>query len=267
LEEDSGEALSPAVLHLLYNWAAAHGQVTLRRATILQTRDPALLKELCAAKRVRAKFTATLSARAVTVDTSAVPLLIRQLEKRGLHASVDPPPIPPTPAKECAAADRVSIVAALELASRISHQLGARLHVPHPLIRDWKASLSLAERDAVESWVADLVRRLERRRRQRAGEFESPFPVSPLISTLEKAIAKGETVEIEYHPPDHPPTVRRVDPLRLEQWGRQGKDYLVAFCHLRGEERTFRVDRIAWIKAGQNVSSRQRADRGPRGAE
>jgi predicted DNA-binding transcriptional regulator YafY len=37
-------------------------------------------------------------------------------------------------------------------------------------------------------------------------------------------------------------TRRQVRPLRLETHA--GQEYLVAFCHLRGDERHFRLDRI-----------------------
>ena len=249
LEGDSGDALSPGVLHLLYNWAEAHGQITLRPAMILQTRDPALLQELASAKRVRDKFTATLSARAVTVDASALDLLVRQLEKRGLHATVERFAFRPAPQPEAvSAADRVAIVAALRLAQHLSREAGLRQHLPYPLVRDWEASLSLPERDAAASWVSRVLDRLPRRYYRPEGDYRPPFPVEPLLPVLKEAIATGATVEIEYHAFERPITTRRVDPLRLEQWGKRGRDYLIAFCHLRGEERTFRVDRIAQVE-------------------
>jgi len=248
LERDGGDALSPAVLHLLYHWAEEHGQVTLRPAMILQTRDPALLKELAAARRVRDKFTGTLSARAVTVDASAVDLLVRQLERRGIQASVERPLLMPAAQPgEVSAADRVAIVAALSLAHHLSRDVGLRMHLPYPLFRDWQSALSPVERDAAESWVSQVLARLRRRTYREEGDYRPPFPVARLIPVLEEAIARGATVEIEYHALDRPVTIRRVDPLRLEQWGRQGKDYLIAFCHLRGEERIFRLDRMARV--------------------
>ncbi|HHS97657.1 MAG TPA: WYL domain-containing protein, partial [Chloroflexi bacterium] len=53
----------------------------------------------------------------------------------------------------------------------------------------------------------------------------------------------GETVEIEYYTAGRGHvTRRRVDPLRLEWRGEVV--YLIAYCHLRGDRRVFRVDRI-----------------------
>lgn len=65
-----------------------------------------------------------------------------------------------------------------------------------------------------------------------------------MLRELEATIAKSLTVEIRYYTAgrDHE-TTRRVDPLRLEWRGRAA--YLIAHCHLRGEQRIFRVDRIA----------------------
>jgi hypothetical protein len=253
LERDGGEALSPSLLHLLYTWAERRGEVVLRQATILETRDPALLQELAAARRVRDKFTGTLSQRAVTVDASAVDLLVRQMERRGLHVTRDviardASSLAAPPLSESASADRVTVVAALELASRLGREAGVRVNAPWPLIRDWKAALSPAERDAVEGWVGEVQRGLQSRRPRSMEDYRPPFEAPPRLSLLERAIAAGATVEIEYHAPGRAPTVRRVDPLRLERWGRRGVDYLIGFCHERGEERTFRVDRMARIE-------------------
>ncbi len=245
LERDGGDALSPAVLHLLYTWAEAHGAIRIGRAMILQTRDPELLRELGAAKRVREKFTATLSARAVTVDGAAVDLLVRQIERRGLHVTVERRfDGSVLRAEEISSADRVAMVAALRLAQELAHQVGMRLHMPYPLLQDWEAALTLEERDAAKGWANRVLERVPRRLWRAQDDYRPPFPVAPLMPALEEAIAGGKTVEIEYHAFDRPVTVRRIDPLRLEQWGKGGKDYVVAFCHLRGEERTFRVDRI-----------------------
>ncbi len=114
------------------------------------------------------------------------------------------------------------------------------------------------------SWGHPCRKRARRsgvtRRLYRAeGDYRPPFPVAPLIPVLEEAIARGATVEIEYHAFDRPVTVRRVDPLRLEQRGRRGKDYLIAFCHLRGEERTFRVDRMARVEPKSLVEASRAA--------
>ena len=55
-----------------------------------------------------------------------VDLLVRQMERRGLHVTVDLPALAAPPLSASASADRVAMVAALELASRLADR--------HPLV-------------------------------------------------------------------------------------------------------------------------------------
>lgn len=72
-------------------------------------------------------------------------------------------------------------------------------------------------------------------------------PVNPLLAStlqeLEISVANGHTLLMEYqknHQKEY--QTRQIDPYGLVHW----KDnwYIVAFCHLRGDIRSFRVDRI-----------------------
>lgn len=258
LAQDGGQELAPTVLHLLYRWADAHHRVVIHRPTLLEVRDAALLRELAAVRRIRDQFTATLSARAIAVRADRLPQLIRQLERRHLHPSVDIQDPTSTPQTE--STDRAAIVAALRLAAELSHQLGRRVHIPHPLYAQWRDALTPAERDAADRWVDDLLRAWQGRIAQQIDEFQPPFPVENTIRLLEQAIQTQATVEMVYHAPGQPPTRRRIDPLRLEQLGRLGAWYLVAFCHRRGENRTFRVDRIAELRLGVSFNSGENVD-------
>lgn len=248
---------SPAVLHLLYTWANAHRQVVIHRPTLLEVQDAALLRDLSAVRRIRDKFTATLSARAVAVRADKLPQLLAQLERRDLGPTVELEVENPTLTQAAESADRAAIVAALRLAAELSHQLGHRVHIPHPLYAQWRAALTPAERAAADLWVDDLLRAWQGRIDQQIDEFQPPFPVQDTVLLLEQAIREQATVEMVYHAPRQPHAPgtgapRRVDPLRLEQLGRLGTWYLIAFCHERGENRTFRVDRIAEVRIAES---------------
>jgi len=57
----------------------------------------------------------------------------------------------------------------------------------------------------------------------------------------------GRRVRIQYIDGSWRRTERVIEPLRTFR-GRLGETYIEAFCHLRGERRTFRLDRIAsWV--------------------
>ncbi|HIP96970.1 MAG TPA: WYL domain-containing protein [Anaerolineae bacterium] len=254
LERNTGDTLRPIELGTLYRWAEDFEQVRIYPALLMVVRDPALLRELCAVRRIRQKLGQTLSARAITVDASRLDQLLRQLNKRGIVPQLERPPTTGDAEPSLSPADRVSIVAALHCAALLRDALGLDFHLPFPLVRDWQEALSQAERDAVFTLLNETERRLREYSPSQA-EYHPPFPITPLLPILEEAIARRATVEIEYHPAgDRPVTVRRVDPLRLEQRGRRGTVYLIAFCHLRGEERTFRVDRIATVRGVANPS-------------
>ncbi len=72
----------------------------------------------------------------------------------------------------------------------------------------------------------------------------------PLLSEVRAAIERRESAEIEYYAATRDElTTRRVDPYVV--YGRDGRWYLDAWCHVAGDVRHFRVDRIrAWRRAG-----------------
>jgi predicted DNA-binding transcriptional regulator YafY len=109
--------------------------------------------------------------------------------------------------------------------------------------------LPLPLRDAVERAVEETLQALHRAAPVEM-EDRLPGPVGPLLESLEAAIRERATVEIEYYTAGRAHrTTRRVDPLRLEWHGDVA--YLIAYCHLRGDERVFRVDRIEWVENGE----------------
>src|SRR5690606_40803519 len=70
-----------------------------------------------------------------------------------------------------------------------------------------------------------------------------PAPSQHVIA-LAEATHRGARVEIGYRSGDTL-TERKVDPYGL---AKIGPWYVVAYCHLRQDMRTFRVDRIRWIR-------------------
>ncbi|MFF2908470.1 helix-turn-helix transcriptional regulator [Paenibacillus sp. NPDC057934] len=69
-----------------------------------------------------------------------------------------------------------------------------------------------------------------------------------LLQCLEEAAAHGESVNMDYAKgPDLASSHRVLDPYGIVHW--KGNWYVVGFCHLRGEIRSFRVDRILYLKA------------------
>ncbi|MCH5585484.1 YafY family transcriptional regulator [Shimazuella sp. AN120528] len=64
-----------------------------------------------------------------------------------------------------------------------------------------------------------------------------------MLRTIEKAIASCNRLTLHYQKTgSNSPENRQVDPYGIVHWNR--KWYLVGYCHLRGENRTFRLDRV-----------------------
>ncbi|EGL18063.1 MULTISPECIES: WYL domain-containing protein [unclassified Paenibacillus] len=75
------------------------------------------------------------------------------------------------------------------------------------------------------------------------------------LQMLEIAVADGHTLHMEYSKGNSSAVQSRsIDPYGLVHW--KSKWYLVAYCHLRGELRSFRVDRIRVLFHTEGVFSR-----------
>ncbi len=65
-------------------------------------------------------------------------------------------------------------------------------------------------------------------------------------ASIQRAIGSGTKVVVSYLSSDGQATERQLTPLGIRQEAKG--NYLVAFCHLRNEERTFRLDRILRVE-------------------
>ena len=75
-------------------------------------------------------------------------------------------------------------------------------------------------------------------------------PVNEKIVLLEKAIKDKATLKITYLKPNDEKSIRNIQPQTVGEMGFAGKTYLgvIAFCQMRNQLRTFRVDRILEIE-------------------
>jgi DNA polymerase-3 subunit epsilon len=70
----------------------------------------------------------------------------------------------------------------------------------------------------------------------------------PLPPQIEEALKSGGSLQLRYLSAVGEETTRVVRPLQVT--AHSGQLYLVAFCHLRNEQRTFRLDRIVDMRSG-----------------
>jgi ATP-dependent DNA helicase PIF1 len=88
-----------------------------------------------------------------------------------------------------------------------------------------------------------IVRFLTRFQYEKA---DQALPLAAKRKILEEAIREGRELEIVYLKPDDTKSRRRIRPEAVEMMEYRGRTFegLRAFCHTRGECRTFRLDRI-----------------------
>ena len=86
------------------------------------------------------------------------------------------------------------------------------------------------------------VQRAQRNLVVMMGTARDYSPYQDLMTTLRDCMAKSQRVKLHYHSFSRIETERKVDPYALSlRWGNW---YLIGYCHMREELRTFRVDRI-----------------------
>lgn len=83
----------------------------------------------------------------------------------------------------------------------------------------------------------------------------SSLSMEPFLKELEQAVADGYSVKILYHKSgEEQSKYRLVDPYRIIYW--KNKWYVIGFCHLRNDIRSFRVDRIESLMLTENRFNR-----------
>jgi len=75
---------------------------------------------------------------------------------------------------------------------------------------------------------------------------EKRMPMEEKIRFIEKAIKQGKNLEIEYLKPGDERSVRVVTPEKVVKEKYRGVEFMAlkGYCHLRKQNRTFRIDRI-----------------------
>lgn len=83
----------------------------------------------------------------------------------------------------------------------------------------------------------------------------SSLSIEPFLKELERAIADGYSVKILHHKSGEKHlNYRLVDPYRIIFWN--NKWYVIGFCQLRNDIRSFRVDRIESLMLTENKFNR-----------
>jgi DNA polymerase-3 subunit epsilon len=129
----------------------------------------------------------------------------------------------------------------------VAHALGLVTRGRHRALAD-----VLTTRQVLDRFLADLRTRsmftLGDLLAAQGGHVEVPERETiPLPPEMEEALNRRCSLWLRYVSGAGEETLREVDPLQVTSYS--GCVYLVAFCHLRNEQRTFRLDRIVEMRA------------------
>jgi hypothetical protein len=231
--------------------------VTLRPALLLQTASPAQMAELWQSRSLRSHLGRQLSPELATVETPAPQDLVQALRRKGF--AVRTPVLPvlavrpgggaeaPLPAQPVAAAPLSSgeaywLAAIFLVHSHLARRLGLTAVPPAAILETLAANLEPGQLAAAHTAADQALAHLDR-------ALDGPGPFTPVLSQeeilarLEAAIQAGQTLHLRYASAARGEiTEREITPRHVE-W-RGDRLNLVAHCHLRGAERTFRLDRI-----------------------
>ncbi len=242
----------------LRQWARQGQEVRLRQLAVLETANPDLMAGLRRRKFIRRHLGDALSPTRSIVNPAALPALRQHLASLGWHLAA--PPQPEADARPAPNALTLSPAEAglLWLAGQVYQQMGQHLALPFPLpaalLDALAACLSPEQQQAAEFWAAQVDQAVVN---ALAGYLGLPAwlddaPAADALPTIEAALAAGNDLILTYFSPAREQKlVRRVTPYWLEQ--RREVYYLVGYCHLRHEERVFRVDRILKCQSAQRI--------------
>lgn len=248
LEQGSGKPAPAWFLDQLQNTASAR----LLSGLTVEFWDPQELANLRQNWRMREQLSGVLSPRHLHLDGDQALPVLRQLRRRGVLAQAD--------------LERASVLLEPDAGESIPAGKAARGYLLY-LVQlaqllpgmAWAPPPGLKEK-LLAGLEPALTASALRKARQTALQLQpprldaappSPAAISPqerdkMLEILAEAIRTQTPVNITYHTTGRDkPETRHVTPLMIEH--ANGRDYLLAYCHLRRDNRIFRLDRLVLL--------------------
>lgn len=246
--------------------------VRLLEGTVLEFASAQELARLRTQAVLRGLMNRLVSRRHVLLAPWQVKPAVRALAARGLlaPASETPPPRPGMPRsrrdrEQFSSAERAELLFQALLVQQVLPQGWVSLDLLEKLQDDLPDALVIAagqraERiaravnlDAAGQLHPDaLAPRLAPAGPPPPPGLQIPGPLEEMRARLVQAAAHEETLDLWYQKPGAAPEKRRVSPLLVED--RPGGWVLIAYCHRRRDNRTFRLDRMALVEDSAPLS-------------
>ena len=251
LEQALGQPVSRRQGQRLRRWARAAQQVRLRHVVMLETENAALMGQLRSQRRFSQHLGAPLSPTRSETNPAEIEKLVQQLARLGVYVAV--PPELALDGEESTVQEQVVVseaeagllLATAEVYRRLGAHVGLPFALPASLLTRLHEQVSLRAQVSAEQMAVRVVEQVEMALQ---GYLALPMwyrerDVARVVGMVETAVAEGHDLVLTYqNRHEEGAIVRRVTPYWLET--RHEVVYLQAYCHLREEERVFRVDRI-----------------------
>jgi hypothetical protein len=261
----------------LYHWAEAGQHLRLRTLLVLEADTPERLAQLRRHKLVRNRLGETIAPNRITLRPTDADALAQTLRTLGYY--VEPPAsLPSLPEREPLgregndgndnpsspatppAPELAEGVAGVEGATAslspllqwflitlyqgLGHALPLPIDLPWAIRQSLRDQLTALQQAEAEGAAHQLLTRFQA---ALAGYLQLPARTMPPTAEpepiIQRALADGHDLEIRYWgPADGQITTRTVTPYWIEE--HHQIRYLIGWCHLRQQERTFRLDRI-----------------------
>lgn len=233
--------LTPAQRDQLRDWAESLPSLDLHAGLLIQTSDPAAMHRLWHTRSIRAHLGTRLSDTLATIKTADPHAFIRVCRRAGFLVHNLPSPSAPI-ANNAAPTDAFWLAVIFRVYAHLARRFDIGTVPPAAILDRLIASLTPGTYSAVESAAAITITRLEQ-------AIDGPPPVSAALShddLVERVIGgiqSGTHLRIRYWSAARGEVTERVvQPRELLWYG--DRPTLIAFCHLRHEQRHFRLDRI-----------------------
>lgn len=212
---------------------------------VLEFSSPDELKQLRCSPGLRKELDHLLSPRHVALDPWRGMQVLKRLYRQGLISKADflasQPATPSTNSmiERLTKSERVYLLSLVLLSEGLQNVIApppgllSKLieGVDHPL----RASAARRATKAINQIHPPPIWQPE--------EMSPPAPVEDLLETIQDAIDRSEAINVLYQASGrHSPEYRYLTPLLVEQRGE--RCYLIAYCHTRRANRTFRLDRL-----------------------
>jgi hypothetical protein len=245
-----GRSPSRRTVQRLYQWAEAGQQLHLRTLFVLEADTPERLAQLRRHKLVRNRLGETIAPNRIAVRPTDALALAQTLRTLGYY--VEPPAFPAQ--ERLGREENEGALSPLLQWFLITLYQGIGQHLLLPIDLPWdlrqalRTQLTAQQLAEAEGAAHQLLTRFQA---ALAGYLQLPARTMPPTAEpepiIQRALADGHDLEIRYWgPADGQITTRTVTPYWIEE--HHQIRYLIGWCHLRQQERTFRLDRIEAIQ-------------------